>query len=262
MDDVPTPHRASPRYRRVADELRDRIKAGVIPPGALLPSEAALIAEFGVSRGTVREAISLLRAEGTIVTEHGRGSYARPPMPVRRVCSERYKRRLEQLRSASAEPTSGVDGDVPWTDFQLEKEYQEVKASPEIAELFGVPPGTEVLERRVVFRAYGAPQHMVTSCLLLDMVAGTPLVDPEKAPWPGDTVAQLHSIGVTVTGVRERVRARMPTTNERDILRLTGGIPVITVTRQMYAGERVVEVARDIIIPADRVELEYWIDVS
>src|SRR5256886_13282923 len=87
---VPTPHERR-RCRLAADELRRRILAGAIPPGALLPSEAALIAEFGVSRGTIREAMALLRAEGLVVTEHGRGTHARPVLPVRRLGFDRYR---------------------------------------------------------------------------------------------------------------------------------------------------------------------------
>jgi GntR family transcriptional regulator len=39
-------------------------------------------------------------------------------------------------------------------------------------------------------------------------------------------------------------------------------VPVVTITRQTFAGERVVEVASDIVIPGDRVELDYWIDLA
>ncbi|MEV1287324.1 GntR family transcriptional regulator [Micromonospora sp. NPDC049679] len=260
---MPTPHPVRPRYRMVADELRHRIEAGAIPPGSLLPSETTLMDEFGVSRGTVREAIGLLRADGMIVTEHGRGSYARPLMPVRRVGSERYRRELYQLRGDRLPETSfTVDHDLPWADYQLEKDFRELPAPPELAELFDVEPGTPLLERRFVFRAHGVPQQMSTSCLLLDMVAGTPVADPEREPWPGGNTAQLYTLGITVTGIRERVRARMPAADERATLRLPSGVPVITVTRQTYAGDRVVEVATDIVIPADRVELDYWIDIG
>lgn len=260
---VPTPHPARPRYRMVADELRRRIEAGAIPPGSLLPSETALIEEFGVSRGTVREAIGLLRVEGVIVTEHGRGSYIRPAMPVRRVASERYRRELDQLRGDGPPETSfTVDRGLPWAHYQLEKDFRELPAPPELAELFDVEVGTAVVERRFVFRAHGVPQQMSTSCLLLEMVAGTPVADPDREPWPGGNIAQLYSLGITVTGIRERVRARMPAAEELATLRLPSGVPVVTVTRQTYAGDRVVEVATDIVIPADRVELEYWIDVT
>jgi len=249
----------------VADELRRRILSGAIPPGALLPSETTLIAEFSASRGTIREAIGLLRAEGMVVTEHGRGSYARPVLPVRRLGSERYRHELDRLargEDAPEETSFTRDQGIRWSEYQLDREFREVPASAALADLFGVEPGTMVLERRFVFRAQGVPQQMSTSCLLLDMVAGTPVADPANEPWPGGNTAQLHSLGVTITGVRERVRARMPVADEVGTLRIPGGVPVVTLTRQTYAGERVVEVALDIVIPADRVELDYYIDLT
>ncbi|MEU4637569.1 GntR family transcriptional regulator [Micromonospora chalcea] len=74
---MPTPHYGQPRYRAIADELRQRIERGVIRPGSLLPSESTLRAEFRASRGTIRQAIALLRNDGIVATEQGRGTYAR-----------------------------------------------------------------------------------------------------------------------------------------------------------------------------------------
>lgn len=50
------------------------IVAGVIPPGAMLPREADLAAQFGVSRGVAREAIRGLEERGLISVKHGRGA--------------------------------------------------------------------------------------------------------------------------------------------------------------------------------------------
>ncbi len=221
------------------------------------------MSEFDVSRGTVREAIALLRAEGLVVTEHGRGTYTRPVLPVRRHGSDRYRRDIEQI-AADRQPATSftVDQGIDWSEYQLDKEFREVPATAAVAELFDLPAGTMLLERRFVFKAHGVPQQMSTSCYPLDLVAGTPVAEPDNEPWPGGNFAQLHSLGITVTGVREKVRARMPVPDEVTLLRLPSGVPVITITRQTYAGERVVEVAMDIVIPADRVELDYWIDLS
>ncbi|WP_158559997.1 GntR family transcriptional regulator [Micromonospora sp. LHW51205] len=72
---MPTPHYGQPRYRAIASELRERIASGLMAAGSLLPPESTLTAEFRVSRGTVRHAIALLREEGVVATEHGRGTY-------------------------------------------------------------------------------------------------------------------------------------------------------------------------------------------
>ncbi|MDZ5660955.1 FadR/GntR family transcriptional regulator [Nocardioides sp. S-58] len=61
--------------QRVVVGLKDKILAGDLAPGAKLPSEAELIAEYAVSRTVVREAVTRLRAEGLVETQQGRGSF-------------------------------------------------------------------------------------------------------------------------------------------------------------------------------------------
>ena len=65
------PH-SPPRHIAIAAALRDEIRSGELPPGAPLPSEARLTARFGVSRGTVRQALASLRSEGLIAGGRGR----------------------------------------------------------------------------------------------------------------------------------------------------------------------------------------------
>jgi GntR family transcriptional repressor for pyruvate dehydrogenase complex len=59
----------------VADELRRDIRTGLHQPGERLPGNRELAANFGVSMGSIREAISLLVNEGLIETRAGRGTY-------------------------------------------------------------------------------------------------------------------------------------------------------------------------------------------
>jgi GntR family transcriptional repressor for pyruvate dehydrogenase complex len=59
----------------VVDGLKRQILAGDLTPGAKLPSERDLIADYGVSRTVVREAVSRLQAEGLVETFQGRGSF-------------------------------------------------------------------------------------------------------------------------------------------------------------------------------------------
>jgi GntR family transcriptional regulator len=71
------PRSYEPTYVQLAGLIRAAIERGNLAPGALLPSEASLVQEHGVSRETARRAIALLRNEGRIVTRPGRGSYVR-----------------------------------------------------------------------------------------------------------------------------------------------------------------------------------------
>ncbi|MBG0832750.1 GntR family transcriptional regulator [Planomonospora sp. ID67723] len=59
------------RYARIAAELRDAITRGEYAVGAHLPSEAELAVRFAASRGTVRQAVAVLAAEGLVGSRQG-----------------------------------------------------------------------------------------------------------------------------------------------------------------------------------------------
>lgn len=59
----------------VVDALAGRIRDGSLGQGEKLPTEAAIMEEFGVSRTVVREAISRLQAAGLVETRHGVGTF-------------------------------------------------------------------------------------------------------------------------------------------------------------------------------------------
>lgn len=60
-------------YKRITESLRARITGGEFAPGAALPSEASLCAEYGVARNTLRRALDQLAEEGLIEARPGRG---------------------------------------------------------------------------------------------------------------------------------------------------------------------------------------------
>ncbi|MCG5450777.1 GntR family transcriptional regulator [Micromonospora hortensis] len=124
---MPTPHYGQPRYRAIADELRERIETGAIPPGALLPAESALTAEFRAARGTIRQAIAVLREERLVATDHGRGTYANP----------------------SWNESGLTEGSEP------KRSERQVAADPELAALFDVEVGAALIEQQSLIRANG-----------------------------------------------------------------------------------------------------------
>ena len=65
----------------LAGELRKQILGGSVAAGAALPAERELVLQTGLSRGSVREALRILEAEGLVSTRPGRlgGSVARKP---------------------------------------------------------------------------------------------------------------------------------------------------------------------------------------
>ena len=68
----------TPKYRQIANIIRERIRSGELEPMDTIPSETALVQIHGVARETVRDAMRLLREEGWIFTIQARGSFVSP----------------------------------------------------------------------------------------------------------------------------------------------------------------------------------------
>jgi GntR family transcriptional regulator len=64
-------------YERVADDIAGRIASGELKPGTRLRAERELATYYGVSYGTMRQAMKVLRERGLIDTIHGRGTFIR-----------------------------------------------------------------------------------------------------------------------------------------------------------------------------------------
>lgn len=93
-------------YEQVYDQLRELIMRGELERGQRLPGEAALAGEFGVSRGTVREALRLLAAQNLIRTAKGAGGGSFVTLPTADHVSEVLQANIHLLsesREVSAE---------------------------------------------------------------------------------------------------------------------------------------------------------------
>jgi len=58
-------------YQRIVEQIEDAIAAGTLTPGERLPSERELVAQFGASRPTVREALRVLESNGVVRSRPG-----------------------------------------------------------------------------------------------------------------------------------------------------------------------------------------------
>jgi GntR family transcriptional regulator len=62
-------------YMAVADHMAARIEAGELPPGARLPGERDLAAEYHCALGTARRAVEELRHRGLVITLPAKGTF-------------------------------------------------------------------------------------------------------------------------------------------------------------------------------------------
>ena len=93
-----------PRYAQVADAIRNRIRRGAWQRGEAIPTIDRLMAEFGVGRVTVRQAIQLLAREGLLSPEQGRGTF---------VTADPGSRRRLQVQTSLADLAEMYRGDAP-----------------------------------------------------------------------------------------------------------------------------------------------------
>jgi DNA-binding GntR family transcriptional regulator len=67
-----------PKWRQLADLIKERIDSGEYQPREPIPSEHQLVQETGLSRSTVQKALRALRDDGVIYAVHGLGTFAGP----------------------------------------------------------------------------------------------------------------------------------------------------------------------------------------
>ncbi len=68
-----------PRYHRIAEALRARVREGELRAGERLPNQRELARSFGVTLMTLRQALELLEREHLIARRHGLGTFVAAP---------------------------------------------------------------------------------------------------------------------------------------------------------------------------------------
>ena len=79
-----------PIYTQIVEELRQNIHQGVYQVGDKLPTEAQLSEHFAVNRHTLRRAIAILKTEGLLRVDQGRGTFV-VGKPIQYVIGKRVR---------------------------------------------------------------------------------------------------------------------------------------------------------------------------
>ena len=239
-------------YKQIADHLRAAIGRERLGPGDQLPSEAQLMAHYGVARMTARNALRLLQDEGLITAEHGRGVYVRARPPVRRLASDRFAQRHRKDGKAAFLAEAEESGARPDVDMI---KVSTAKPPAEVAGLLRLGGKERVVIRSRRYLLDGRPVETAVSYIPAGLAEGTAITDPN--PGPGGIYARLEESGHTLERFTEEVSARMPSPDEARALALPPGVPVFRLVRTAYdTDDRPVEVC-DTIMAADAYLLEY-----
>ncbi|QFZ74284.1 UTRA domain-containing protein [Streptomyces fagopyri] len=231
---------AAPKYVRLAQTIQSRIEDGTYAPGTRVPSENQLVQAFGMSRPTVVRALELLKRDGWLESRQGFGTIVRGRLAVVEQKSRRGRETLEREESQTPGRLVAVD---------------RVSVPARVASVLGLPKRAEVLMRRFLVEDEGEAVELVSSYFPAGLVDGTDLGSSE----PLGAGIREHLEGrkkVRFDHVTERVSARLADAGEAALLGLPDGVPVLSVLVAAFdAAGQALQVS-DVLLPADRQELE------
>jgi GntR family transcriptional regulator len=259
---------ADPVYLRVLEDLRMRIREGVLEPGARVPSRNAIITRYGVGETAAKHALQVLATEGLIEARAGSGSYVRKPSAARYLEHDRLH--FPGSPFGIEESASLADGmlvaDRAAARFVAWEHHTELIAPPaHIARRLGAAKSAApaaaaaalVTATRYLMSVDGQPVQLATSYEPAGLTESTPAAMPEQGPFAGrGVIERMRSIGIEVDQVVEDLAVRVSLLAEAAALGIPAGFAVIVVERSHLSGGQPIETA-DIVIPADRYRLRY-----
>jgi GntR family transcriptional regulator, N-acetylglucosamine utilization regulator len=208
---------ARPIYQQLQNLLRERITAGVWQPGEAIPSEQALVQQFGIARMTVRQALDGLIRDGLLVRRRGSGTY---------VAQARVERELTRMRGFSEDMRAR--GMVPLARL-LAREV--VPALAGVSEMLRLGRREAVIYIRRLRLADALPMALETSYLRYDLCRAVFDADLES----GSLYDFLqNTVGITLCFASQELEAALPGAVDAGLLEITRRQPVLVIRQTTY----------------------------
>ncbi|MGW3681679.1 GntR family transcriptional regulator [Streptomyces prasinus] len=221
MQHTPPP---APLYQRVFGVIYQRIRLGEYPAGEALPTEDRLVAEFSVSKATIRKAVDELIARGLVFRRQGKGTF---------VYGDAEEKIGSVFRGSLLDLISGTPR-MPLHDVGVEIG---VRFPTPVRAALGTDreTGNVIWNRRTVGGTvfvysthYLAPQ--------IEHFARDPRLRTDGL------LAVLHSDGVAMEGAEQRVSAQLADTEVARQLETELGAPVLFSQRILSSAEGPIDV--------------------
>lgn len=217
----------APLYLQVKGAIAHGLSDGTWKPGAKLPTESELSVQFGVSEGTVRQAVIALVKEGRLTRRSGKGTFATRPN------FDRSFARFFRFRG----PEHGAQ---PKYHVHVRKITKNAAADPTVRKQLALSRAGKVLAiHRTIEQDGVAVVHYVSYLAQRDFAEVTAAYLENAALY--DVMESHH--GTHVVRVLETLHARAANAEDAEILHIAKGSPVIAIERIAYTYfDRVVEV--------------------
>lgn len=223
-------------YARVKQHLKARLAAGEWPAGSLMPSEAELVAVFGVSRMTVNRALKELQAEGLVDRVQGVGTFA---ARLHKVSSTLTLRDLHEEIAARGH------------HHGCQVHLQQAEAAPAgLAAQLGLPAGATVFHTHLVHLENGVPIQSEDRYV-------NPACAPDYLAQDFSRTTPTHYLFETTAlwQARYAIEATLPTALEAQLLGISRRDPCLAVVRSTATRDAIITLAR-LVHPGSRYLLE------
>lgn len=203
-----------PLYYQLGTILREQILSGIYAPGDQLPTEAELVADYGVSRITVRQALKSLTEDKLIRREAGRGTFVtgHPAVP----------HTLQMDSSIDDLMSMGRATSVKLLDLR------QVVATGQDAEAFGVAVGSPITQCTRLRFHHDEPFSCIVNRLpkqIADLF--------ERQDWEQGLILQSieDRLGLRLRVADQNVRATLADASLAGLLKIRIGAPLLSVGR-------------------------------
>jgi DNA-binding GntR family transcriptional regulator len=230
-----------PLYAQLRDALLAQVREGDLQPGDRFPTEAAIQAQYRVSRATVRQALGDLEASGVIRKVQGLGTFVAVPkirhVPLLTSFTELAS--SQGFRPAHRVLASSVD-----------------EAPADVAAELALEQHARCRFLRRLFLADGEPVGLADTWLPLDALGGHDALFERDRLNGGSMyeVLQGEPVGLVLDHAAETVSPGVADASSARLLGCTPGTPVLLIRRLTFTpAGRAVEATR-LVFVGDRYE--------
>jgi len=218
-------HTLLPIYYQIKQTIKNWIINKEFSPGGKIPSENELAGRFGVSRLTVRQAISQLTQEGFLVSRRGEGTFVTENVQLIDSCSFEFRGLIDDFFFAQI-------SEIKTRSVQTERRIAP-KLIREKLQLEG--PDTEVIQIKRV--RYLRDKRFTYSTNYLPLEIGGRI--KEKSLYEKSLLQVLgQDLGIQLTEAVQTIEASFADPEVAEHLAIPSGSPILFVERIMYVARQ------------------------
>lgn len=210
-----------PLYYQVESVLREKITSGAYPAGDQLPTESELIEQFGVSRITIRQALSNLVAEGLIERRQGSGTF----VTNRKTRKRKFDGVIHVTGSLDELIEMGLDTPVKLL------EMNRIEADKYQAALLQLKTGAPVFMLKRLRMLDDVPYSLIVNYLPIEI--GEKLTEAELN---SGKILQLieNKLGYQLYEAKQQIRAELADPYVAELLNIRVGSALLSIERTVY----------------------------